>query len=54
MNGQLVEMLSQEKEWDVWNQEMELGKEAVSHGRRNSERKEIGKRSRKRLQAEVL
>lgn len=46
-------MLSQEKEWDVWNQGMELGKEAVSHGRRNSEQ-EIGKRSRKRLQAEVV
>lgn len=45
MNGQPVEMLSQEKEWDVWNQEMEFGKEVVSHGRRDSEQKEIGRRS---------
>lgn len=46
MNGQSVEMLSQEKEWGVWNQEMEMGKEAMAHDRRESEQKQNQRRGR--------
>lgn len=48
MNGQSVEMLSQEKEWGVHDQEMEMGKEAAALGRRDSEQKQVQRRARER------